>query len=105
MDSLNRYDQAAVDLWQRGHIEVVRAWGRAPLAEAGIHAVLCGLRSCQDAQALFRRYGAAVLPDLILIASLLGRDAALQSARDLRDAAFHLRWLELGGTDAETCST
>lgn len=72
--------------------------------ESAMHAVLAGLRGCSDPAALFSRYEADARADFALIDSLVAplpvtATDALQNNDErrfqVRDAAFHLRWLEL----------
>ena len=56
MESSNFYERATVQLWTRSQAAVVRYWGRAPLAEAAVHALLCRLRACASVADLSRRY-------------------------------------------------
>ena len=108
-DGLSPYDRVTVSLWRRSHAEI-RGSGGPPgtrcLAEAAAHAVLTGLRRCSDAAALFARYETsdAEAAELALIASLLPGPAEVgaegrpreDALRRVREASFHLRWLELG---------
>ena len=115
---LSAYDRVTVSLWRDGHAAV--AAGRIPmgsqcLAEAAAHALLAVLRRCTDPPALLARYetSRAEEIDFLLIASLVpapGPTAATAAAatdtddsllRRIREASFHLRWLELVGP----CST
>ena len=97
MDELSRYDRATLGLWRGGHAALVHTPGR-PLAEAAAHAVLARLRRCTDRRSLLSVYESspATGADLALIASLLpgpDREARLR----VRDAAYYVRWRELGG--------
>jgi hypothetical protein len=95
VDDLSRFDRATIGLW-RGGDAALRAHADRPLAEAAAHAVLAGLRRCRDRSGLLAAYarGQAVQADLALVASLVGGGEAL--GRAVRDAAFYLRWRELG---------
>ena len=95
MEPLSFYEQATIDLWTRSQVAVVRYWGRAPLAEAAAHALLCRLRSCQLPAELFRRYDRDIPADLALIGSLAPDGVDQLHLAQLRDAAFYLRWREL----------
>ncbi len=95
MEPVNFYHQATIDLWTRSHVAVVRHWGRAPLAEAAAHAVLCRLRACHSPADLFRRYDLDIPADLALVASLAPDGVEQTHLGLLRDEAFYLRWGEL----------
>ena len=99
MEPLNLYHRATVGMWERSYVAVVGRWGRAPLAEAAVLAVLCRLRREPDLDGLFARYRTDVMSDCVLISSLEPADGSVDALGQLRDAAFHLRWLELGGRD------
>jgi hypothetical protein len=104
-EDLSPYDRVTVSLWRRSHAELARAGGPPGtlcLAQAALHAVLARLRHCPDVAALFARYetSAAEREDFALIASLLPADPADRECallRRVREAGFHLRWLEMGG--------
>ena len=112
---LSAYDRVTVSLWRDSHAAV--AAGRVPmgsqcLAEAAAHALLAVLRRCADPSALLARYETSREEeiDFLLIASLVpatGPTAAAATDADdtllrrIREASFHLRWLELVGS----CST
>jgi hypothetical protein len=97
VDGLSRYDRATVGLWRGGHAAVRRVRGR-PLAEAAAHAVLAGLRRYADVPALLAAYEAspATGADLAMVGSLVDAPTA-ETRLVVRDAAFYLRWRELGG--------
>ena len=112
---LSAYDRVTVSLWRDSHAAV--ASGRVPmgsqcLAEAAAHALLAVLRRCADPPALLARYETSREEeiDFLLIASLvLATESTAAAATDaddtllrrVREASFHLRWLELVGP----CST
>ena len=119
--ALSAYDRATVALWARSYGEVHRGAGpqRLPalngqplpvyLAAAAVHALLVGLRRCPEPAALFALYAdtTAAAADFALVDSLVPKatgDAAdprhLNEERrwQVRDAAFHVRWLELTWT-------
>ena len=98
MESSNFYERATIQLWTRSQAAVVRYWGRAPLAEAAVHALLCRLRACASVADLSRRYDLEVPADLALVASLAPDGVDDQLLGQLRDAAFYLRWRELAAT-------
>jgi len=96
LEELNRYDRATVALWARSHTELFGQPDRDALAEVAVHAVLAGLRSrCTKPAALFACYEAAAAADFALIGSLLPGSYGSELLWRVRDAAFHLRWLEL----------
>jgi len=75
------------------------------IRQAAAHAVLVGLRGCADGQCLFERYAGDARADFALIDSLVAPLPVPAGASDdlgnderrfqVRDVAFHLRWLEL----------
>lgn len=81
------------------------------IRQAAAHAVLVGLRGCADGQTLFERYAGDTRADFALIDSLVpplpvpmsaaaGDDRGNDERRfQVRDAAFHLRWLEITDRD------
>ena len=97
MMELNRYDQTTVGMWGRGYAGLVARYGMHPLVHAAIAAVLAGLRRQHDAPALFRAYEDDTAPDYALISSLLPDEPTEHALIQVRDAAFHLRWLQLNG--------
>ena len=100
MEGLNRYDRATVALWARSHTELSKRSGNGPIPEVAVHATLAGLRSrCTEATALFTCYEADAAADFALIGSLLPGTYASELLWQVRDAAFHLHWLELTGGD------
>jgi hypothetical protein len=94
--SLSRYDQATHALWSRGHA-ALRAGPTPdePMAQAAVHAMLAGLRTCHDGPTLFRRYELHAAADFALVGSLLPGSIETEQRWELRDAAFYLRWQEL----------
>jgi hypothetical protein len=119
--ALSAYDRATVGLWARSYREVHGGAGPRPapapagqplpgyLAAAAVHALLVGLRRCAEPAALFALYAdtAATAADFALVDSLV--PPAMADAADprhlnderrwqVRDAAFHVRWLELTWT-------
>lgn len=95
MDELSPYDRATVSLWRRSHSELTTKPEHRQLAEAGMHAVLAGLRRWSDPQALFAAYEVDTAADFALIRSLLPSDIAEDLVWRVRESAFYLRWLEL----------
>ena len=89
-----------------GALGALPAW----LAAAAVHAVLAGLRRCTDPAALFAAYAdsAAAAGDFALIDSIVPLSHPDSAERrhqnderrwQVRDAAFHVRWLELADAD------
>lgn|GEM_PF-1391927 len=106
MENLSRYDRATVGLWRRSHAALAREKDAICLAEVAVHAVLAGLRRCQDPGTLFERYERETSADFALIGSLLSGGPTSDRFWQVRDAAFYLRWQEI--TDADnpaSCST
>ena len=97
MEGLSPYNRATIGLWRRGRERLAAQAGRA-LAEAAAHAVLARLRPCREPGALLAAYEASPRADFALIASLLPGDETSELFWCVRDAAFHLRWRELGGS-------
>jgi hypothetical protein len=99
MEKLSKYDQTTVGLWRRAHHDLAAPEGPAYLAWAAVHAVLTGLRRYTDAAALLAAYDASAGQDadFVLIASLLPTGPANPRYYEVREAAFYLRWRELGG--------
>jgi hypothetical protein len=95
MRGLSPYDRATVGLWRRGRERLAAQPDRA-LAEVAAHAVLARLRRCREPRALLAAYEADAA-DFRLIGSLLAGDEASELFWCVRDAAFGLRWRELGG--------
>ena len=96
MAGLSPYNRATIGLWRRGRERLADQAGRA-LAEVAAHAVLARLRRCGERAALLAAYEASPGADFSLIASLLPGDETSELFWCVRDAAFHLRWTELGG--------
>ncbi|MDE3076741.1 MAG: hypothetical protein KGJ86_15090 [Chloroflexota bacterium] len=95
---MSNYDRTTVGLWARSHaaLEHQQEPGR-PLAEAAAHALLAKLRDCSGVQPLFARYDADPAGDFSLIGSILPHYPRPELLWRIRDAAFHLCWLELHG--------
>src|SRR5438093_13555590 len=96
MGGLTPYNRATIGLWRRGRERLAGQPGRA-FAEVAAHAVLARLRRCRTRAALLAAYEASPGADFSLIASLLPGDETSEPFWCVRDAAFHMRWLELGG--------
>ena len=94
---LNPYDQATVSMWGRGYAGAVARYGRHPLVEAAISAVIAGLRRQHEARSLFLAYEQDAEADYQLISSLLPEEPTEHLLIQVRDAAFHVRWLQLNG--------
>jgi hypothetical protein len=94
---LNNYDQATVSMWGRGYAGVVARYGMNPLVEAAIAAVIAGLRRQREAPFLFLAYEQDAEADYQLIGSLLPEEPTEHLLIQVRDAAFHVRWLQLNG--------
>jgi hypothetical protein len=65
--------------------------------DAAVHAVLAGLREYGQPASLFTAYEAEAAADLALIRSLVVGKHPDELLWMVRDAAFHLRWIELVG--------
>jgi len=65
------------------------------LVEAAVHAVLAGLRRYTQPPALLHAYEDQAAADLALIRSVVETPLSDELLWRVRDAAFHLRWLEL----------
>ena len=96
MEPLSNYDRTTVGLWARSHaaLQDQQQPGR-PLVEAAAHALLARLRDCSEVQLLFARYDADPAGDFSLIGSIVPHYPRPELLWRIRDAAFHLRWLEL----------
>ena len=99
MMELNRYDQTTVGMWGRGYAGLIARYGMHPLLHAAISAVLAGLRRCGDARSLFLAYEQDTAADFALIGSLLPDEPTEHTLTQVRDAAFHVRWLQINGHD------
>jgi len=97
VEDLSPYDRAAVGLWARSHHQVLQGSGGAWTAEAAAHAVLARLRRCTERRQLFEQYETDAAADFALIRSVLPEEPPEETLWLLRDAAFHLRWIELTG--------
>lgn len=95
LEDLNPYDRATVNLWTRSHRELIHHPQYDHLMEAAMHAVLTGLRRYRDARSLFSAYETGAAADFALIRSLLPGNLSEEPLWMVRDAAFHLRWVEL----------
>lgn len=95
MDDLTPYDRATVNLWSRSYRELIEQSGCGPLVEAAVHGVLAGLRNSLDMQSLLATYEQKAAADFALIRSLVTEGLPEEMVWKVRDAAFHLRWLEL----------
>ncbi len=94
LEHLSPYDRATVNLWARSYAELSRHPTHGPLIEAAVHAVLAGLRQYHQPPSLFAAYDTKVAADFALIRSLLPGLLADEMLWRVRDAAFHLRWIE-----------
>ena len=94
---LNRYDRATVGMWGQGYAAVVARYGANPFVDAAIAAVVGGLRTRTEAKTLFLAYEDDADPDYQLIASVLPEQPGENVLVQVRDAAFHVRWLQLNG--------
>lgn len=94
---ITNYQRVTVSLWRRCHRDLGRPPLRSPQVEAAMHAVLPDLRAAGEPAALFARYEANTLADFALLGSLLPADPPEELLWQVRDAAFYLRWRELGG--------
>lgn len=98
LEELTRYDRATVALWERSHAELSRGPGREPMVEVAVHALLSRLRLRAEPSTIVACYEADAGSEFALIGSLLPGGVASELLWRVRDAAFHLRWLELGGS-------
>jgi hypothetical protein len=97
LDRLSPYDRATVQLWARSYASLSRHTDSSHLVDAAVHAVLAGLREYSQPASLFTAYDAEAAADLALIRSLVVGERPDELLWTLRDAAFHLRWIELVG--------
>jgi hypothetical protein len=109
LEGLSPYDRVTVAMWRTSYAALGEAGqgrhrpaGSVPayLAQAVVHAVLVGLRSCAHPPELFARHEADPSGDFVLTASLLGLDPDgptehLYALLRVREAAFWVRWEEL----------
>lgn len=95
VEELSPYDRATVRLWGRSYHELFGRPDHGHLIEAAVHAVLAGLRREVEPEALFAAYEREAAADFALIRSLLPDQSQEESVWMIRDAAFHLRWIEL----------
>lgn len=98
MDDLSPYDRATVNLWARSAAELHAHAESGHLIEAAIHVVLAGLRGYVQPPALFHAYEDHAAADLTMIRSVVEAPLSDELLWRVRDAAFHLRWLELSGS-------
>jgi len=98
LEHLSPYDRATVNLWARSYAELSRHPTHGPLIEAAVHAVLAGLRQYHQPPSLFAAYETNAAADFALIRSLLPCLLADEMLWKVRDAAFHLRWIESTGS-------
>ena len=94
---LTAYQRVTVSLWRRCHTELALPPVRTAFVEAAMHAVLPLLRAANGPAALFGRYETDTLADFALLGSLLPDGPPEELLWQVRDAAFYLRWRELGG--------
>jgi len=98
VEHLSPYDRATVNLWARSYAELSRHPTHGPLIEAAVHAVLAGLRQYRQPPSLFAAYESNAIADFALIRSLVPSRLADEMLWRVRDAAFHLRWVESTGS-------
>lgn len=98
LEHLSQYDRATVNLWARSYAELSRDPTHGPLIEAAVHAVLAGLRRYHQPPSLFAAYETNAAADFALIRSLLPGLLSDEMLWRVRDAAFHLRWIEFTGS-------
>jgi len=94
---LNRYDRATVGMWGQGYAAVVARYGANPFVDAAIAAVVGRLRQYTEAKSLFPAYEDSADAEYQLIASVLPEQPGENVLVQVRDAAFHVRWLQLNG--------
>lgn len=95
LEDLTPYDRATVALWSRSYHELIQQPEYNALVDAAVHAVLAGLRRFAQPSSLFAAYEAEAAADFALIRSLLPDQFVEELLWQVRDAAFHLRWVEL----------
>jgi len=95
LEDLTPYDRATVALWSRSYHELIQQPEYDALVDAAVHAVLAGLRRFAQPSSLFAAYEAAAAADFALIRSLLPDQFVEELLWQVRDAAFHLHWVEL----------
>jgi len=98
LEHLSPYDRATVNLWARSYAELSRDPTHGPLIEAAVHAVLAGLRQYHQPPSLFAAYETNAAADFALIRSLVQDRLSDEMLWRVRDAAFHLRWVEFTGS-------
>jgi len=99
MENLHRYHRATVGLWRRAHAGLRPPRGRECLTWCAVHGVLAGLRRLRDVPALLAAFESsrAADADFALVGSLLPGVPTSPLFDEIREAAFYLRWRELGG--------
>jgi hypothetical protein len=97
LEDLSPYDRATVQLWARSYAGLSRHPEHSYLMDAAVHAVLAGLREYKQSASLFTTYEAGAAADLALIRSLVRGEHPDELLWTVRDAAYHLRWIELVG--------
>jgi hypothetical protein len=95
LEHLSRYDRATVHLWARSYAGLGDPPANSHLIEAAVHAVLAGLRQYHQPPSLFAAYETEAAADVALIRSLVPSQISDELLWTGRDAAFHLRWVEL----------
>jgi len=98
LEHLSPYDRATVNLWARSYAELSRHPTHGPLIEVTVHAVLAGLRQYHQPPSLFAAYETNAAADFALIRSLVPGRLADEMLWRVRDAAFHLCWVEFTGS-------
>ncbi len=98
LEDLSPYDRSTVNLWSRSYRELTNHPHYDHFVEAAVHAVLTGLREHSDPASLFSAYDAGAAADFALIRSLLPEERSEELLWKVRDAAFHIRWVELRGS-------
>jgi hypothetical protein len=97
LEDLSPYDRATVQLWARSYANLSRHPDHRHVMDAAVHAVLAGLRQYKQPARLFTAYEVGAAADLALIRSLVVGERPDVLLWTVRDAAFHLRWIELVG--------
>jgi len=98
LEHLSPYDRATVNLWARSYAELSRDPTPGFLIQAAVHAVLAGLRQHHQPPSIFATYEAHAAADFALIRSLVPSRLSDEMLWRVRDAAFHLRWIEFTGS-------
>ncbi|HEV8636487.1 MAG TPA: hypothetical protein VG370_19885 [Chloroflexota bacterium] len=99
IEGLSNYDRVTLGLWRRACDALDPPAAQICLTWAAVHAVLAGLRRHRDGAVLMAAYDSSSdsHADFALIGSLLPDAPSNPMYFEVREAAFYLRWRELGG--------